>query len=76
MRLSHLQLCTEEEAAAARQRLEELWLRTQRLRRPSDIAQHLKKDELENRWVRMHIRESAPVVVILNVCEAHGICSR
>lgn len=41
------QICSEEEAAAAKQRLEELWLRTKR--RPSDTASLLKKEELEKR---------------------------
>ncbi|CAL5228582.1 g11742 [Coccomyxa viridis] len=41
------EICSEEEAAAAKQRLEELWLRTKR--RPSDTASLLKKEELEKR---------------------------
>ena len=42
-----MQICSEEEAAAAKQRLEELLLHTKR--RPSDLASLLKKEELEKR---------------------------
>lgn len=46
---SVLQICCEEEAAAAKQRLEALWLSTKRVKHPSEIAGAMAKNELEQR---------------------------
>ena len=52
-----MQICSEEEAAAAKQRLEELLLHTKR--RPSDLASLLKKEELEKRYSSDTLRTRA-----------------
>ena len=46
---SVLQMCCEEEAAAAKQRLEALWLSTKRVKHPSEVAGAMAKDELKQR---------------------------
>ena len=44
-----MQVCSEEEAAAAKQKLEALWQKTNRLKHTSELARLMQKEQLEAR---------------------------